>query len=74
MTASLASNYDFKSFIEGKSGVIEVSILGFVLGVLFVKVGMVLGKTLAIVAIVADTSTISLGGLLRWPSCSQACF
>ena len=74
MTASLASNYDFKSSIDGKSGVIEVWILGFVLDVLIVEVGMVFGKTLKAVAIVASTSTSPLGGPLGWPLCSQACF
>jgi hypothetical protein len=61
MTASLASNYDFRSSINGKSGIIEVRIPGSVLDVSFVEVGMVLGKTLAAVAIVAGTSTSPSG-------------
>jgi hypothetical protein len=74
MIASLASNCDFKSSTHGKYGVIEKRIPGSVLDVSFVEVGMVLGKTLVVVAIVANTSTSSSGGPLGWPSCSRARF
>jgi hypothetical protein len=74
MTASLASNCDFKSSINGRFGVIEVRIPGSVLDVSFVEVGMVLGKTLEAMAIVAGTSTSPLGEPLGWPSYSRARF
>ena len=74
MTASLASNYDFRSSIDGKFGLIEVQILGFVLDASIVIVIMVLGKTLAVVAIVTGTYTGPSGGAVGWPLCSQACF
>jgi hypothetical protein len=54
--------------------VIEVRIPGSVLDVSFVEVGMVLGKTLAAVAIVVGTSTSPSGGPLGWPSYSRAHF
>jgi hypothetical protein len=74
MNASLASNCDFKSSTDGKSGVIEVRIPDYVLDVSIVEVGMVLGKTLAAVTIVAGTPTSPSGGPLGWPLCSRARF
>jgi hypothetical protein len=74
MTASLASNCDFKSSMDGKSGLIKVRIPGFMLDASIVIVGMVLGKTLAAVAIVAGTSTSPSGGALSWPSYRRARF
>jgi hypothetical protein len=44
MTASLASNCDFKSSTDGESGLSEVRIPGSMLDASIVVVGMVLGK------------------------------